>query len=132
MSGHETATTIFGRFDADFHPHAVTAPRDRFECEVLLVRADWKGREDLAARRLQILGEILELAFAVVRRVVDDDELLVALLGQELRCQLSFVDHRSVDAMDFLEVIPVRDLRQDRPHTRRPAGRSARTCRRWR
>lgn len=85
--------------------------------EVLLIRADRKNRDDLAAGQFEIFAEIFVLSLAVVGGVVNDNVFQETLLGEELRCELAFIDHRPVDAMNFVVVVAIGDLGQDgAPH----------------
>ncbi len=80
-----------------------------FGGEVLLVGGDAEGADDLPTAFLQVLAEVLVVALAVVRGVVDHHPFLVLHAGHELCRDLVLVDHGAVDAMDFGELVGVGD-----------------------
>src|SRR5690606_12567046 len=85
-----------------------------FGGEVLLVGSDAEGRQDLAAARGDVLGEVLVVALAVVGGVVDHHPGLVAQAGHQLGRGLVLIDHGAVDPVDLRVVVAIGDLRQDR------------------
>ena len=88
--------------------------------EVLLVGVHAEGAHNLAVELLEELRKVLSMALAVVRDVMDDGDISVALAVHEFGSLLVLVDHGAGRTENFLVVIAVGDIRlHGAPHNGR-------------
>src|SRR5262245_52321707 len=91
--------------------------------EVLLFCGDPEGADNVRLADLgQRFAEIFVVALAVIGRVMNDRDRLVAELGNQLGVRVILVDHGAVDAMHFFILVAIGDVGQHgAPHDHRKA-----------